>query len=298
MGKSCRWLAVAMCAAVGLGLLGQAVAAEKINVLIIDGQHNHNWKATTPVVKDALEKSGRFTVDVATTPGAKDAKENWENFKPDFSKCAVVLVNYHGQAWPKEVNDAFMKFIEGGGGLVFYHASVFSHQGWEEWNKMMGMGWRPANFGDRLALDDEGKIVREPKGKGLGSSHGPAHAFAVVVRDKEHPVMNGLPEKWMHVQDELYHGMRGPCENVKILATAFSSKEMKGTGLHEPMVWTVAYGKARVFVSALGHDASSTSVPDAASILARGTEWAATGQVTIPVPKDFDANPGAKPDTK
>lgn len=293
-----RWVTAAWCLAAALAVAGRAIAAEKIGVLIIDGQHNHNWKATTPVVKEALEKTGRFEVTVATTPGPKDPKEDWDKFRPDFSKCQVVLINYHGQPWPKEVNDAMTKFIEGGGGLVFYHAAVFSHQGWPEWNKMMGMGWRQASFGDRLALDDEGKLVRMEKGKGPGSGHGPAHPFEVIVRDKEHPVMKGLPEKWLHVKDELYHGMRGPCENVSILATAFSAKDKGGTGMHEPMVWTVSYGKARVFVSVLGHDAAATAVPDTATLLARGAEWAATGQVTIPVPAEFTATPGAKPETK
>ena len=298
MGRRCRWLAVAVCVAAGLALVGQAVAAEKISVLIIDGQHNHNWKATTPIVKDMLLKTERFTVDVATTPPKGAPKEDWEKFKPDFSKCQVVVMNYAGDAWPKDVNDAMMKFVEGGGGLAFYHAAVFAFPQWAEWNKMMGMGWRKADFGDRVALDDEGKLVKMAKGEGPGSGHGPAHAFEVVVRDKEHPVMKGVPEKWLHVKDELYGGMRGPCENMTILATAFSSKEGKGTGMHEPMVWTVAYGKARVFVSVLGHDVSCTAVPDTATLLCRGAEWAATGQVTIPVPADFNATPGAKAETK
>ena len=36
-------------------------AAKKapIRVLLIDGQNNHNWKATTPVMVKALEKGGR-----------------------------------------------------------------------------------------------------------------------------------------------------------------------------------------------------------------------------------------------
>src|ERR1700676_5418140 len=55
--------------------------AEKIKVLLIDGQNNHNWKATTPVLKWILEDSGRFTVDVSTTPpsaprGPKALKAN------------------------------------------------------------------------------------------------------------------------------------------------------------------------------------------------------------------------------
>src|SRR4051794_20956324 len=44
-------------------------AAEKLKALIIDGQNNHDWKATTPYLKSALEQSGRFTVEVSTTPG-------------------------------------------------------------------------------------------------------------------------------------------------------------------------------------------------------------------------------------
>src|SRR5262249_48265493 len=46
----------------------QARGGDKIHVLIIDGQNNHTWKATTPVMKKALEDCGRFVVDVATAP--------------------------------------------------------------------------------------------------------------------------------------------------------------------------------------------------------------------------------------
>ncbi|HPD16345.1 MAG TPA: ThuA domain-containing protein [Planctomycetota bacterium] len=293
MRRAGHCLAVAACAALALALVSQATAAEKINLLIIDGQHNHNWKATTPVVKDLLAKTERFNVDVVTTPPKGAPADEWDKFKPDFSKYQVVLMNYAGEGWAPEINTALAKFVEGGGGLVFYHAAVFAFPQWPEWNKMMGMGWRAPGFGDRVALDDDGKLVKMAKGEGPGGGHGPAHAFEVIVRDKEHPVMKGLPEKWMHVKDELYHGMRGPCENMAILATAFSSKEGKGTGMHEPMVWTVAYGKGRVFVSVLGHDPASTAVPDAATLLCRGAEWAATGQVTIPVPAEFTTTPGA-----
>ncbi|HEX5470528.1 MAG TPA: hypothetical protein VFW73_01515, partial [Lacipirellulaceae bacterium] len=35
----------------------------KLRALIIDGQNNHDWKTTTPLLRKALESSGRFTVD-------------------------------------------------------------------------------------------------------------------------------------------------------------------------------------------------------------------------------------------
>jgi len=40
-------------------------AAEPIKVLILDGQNNHKWQQTTPVMKQALEASGHFAVTVA-----------------------------------------------------------------------------------------------------------------------------------------------------------------------------------------------------------------------------------------
>ena len=48
----------------GALLSGNALGEDtKMKVLIIDGQNNHNWKATTPVLVDALESSDRFTVE-------------------------------------------------------------------------------------------------------------------------------------------------------------------------------------------------------------------------------------------
>ena len=57
-------------ALVATALLSQA--ADKISVLIIDGQNNHNWVSTTPVMKASLEASGVFSVDVSTSPAKKD----------------------------------------------------------------------------------------------------------------------------------------------------------------------------------------------------------------------------------
>jgi type 1 glutamine amidotransferase len=269
--------------------------AEKINVLLIDGQNNHKWQETTPVLKEMLTKAGVFNVEVLTSPGAKDPKEAWDKFKPDFAKHKVVLMNYTGTPWPDEVNKAFEKYMEGGGGLVMYHAAVFAFPQWETFNKMIGMGWRDAKFGDRLTIDDSGKVVKTAKGEGPKSGHGPAHAFEMTVRQADHPVMKDMPAKWTHVKDELYHGMRGPAENITVLATAFSSKEGGGTGTNEPIVWTVPVGKGRVLVNLLGHDVPAVSAPDAAAILTRGCEWAATGQVTLPAPKEIPAPPATAP---
>jgi uncharacterized protein len=52
-------------------------------------------------------------------------------------------------------------------------------------------------------------------------------------------------------------------------------------------LWTVDYGKGRVFVTALGHDPEAMKSAGFIATLARGTEWAATGAVTIPLPDEL-----------
>ena len=272
-------------------LTGPARAADKLKLLIIDGQNNHNWKAMTPPMRASLEATGRFTVDVATTPDNKAPKEAWESFRPEFTKYDAVLSNYNGQPWPERVQNALEEYVRDGGGLVVVHAANNAFEGWREWNKMIGLGWRANKFGDRLTLDDKGEVVRTPAGEGPGSGHGPQHAYKVVVRDREHPVTKGMPAEWMHAKDELYHGQRGPAQHMQILATAYSDKSKGGTGTNEPMIWVIPYGKGRVFTTVFGHVGSPTDPAIQCvgfqTVVARGAEWAATGKVTIPIPADF-----------
>ena len=268
-------------------LTSSVPAAEKLKLLIIDGQNNHQWKKTTPVLRAFLEKSGRFTVSVSTSPARGGTEAAWAAFRPAFAANDVVLSNYNGQPWPEPVQSSLEKYVSGGGGLVIVHAANNAFPGWSEWNKMIGLGWRQAKYGERLTLNNAGKAVRTVKGQGPGAGHGPQHEFPVVVRDRRHPVMAGIPAEWMHSRDELYHGQRGPALNMHILATAFSAPAKRGTGAHEPMVWWIPYGKGKVFTTVLGHADYSMKCVGFQTIVSRGAEWSATGRVTLEVPGSF-----------
>jgi len=294
--------ATAAAGLVTLFLLATAAAAPvkeadapKIKVILIDGQNNHDWRATTPFLKKALEDSGRFTVEVSSylLKGDKPGKvEPTVPFPPDLSKYDVVLSNYNnnkkGTEWPKEFQDALdSRLKEGKIALVIVHAANNAFTGWTDYDKMIGMGWRNNTYGDRLIVDESGKEKRVPKGEGPGAGHGPRHPFKITIRDGDHPITKGMPKEWLHTSDELYQGMRGPIEHVHLLATAFADKAQKGSGEHEPMIWTVTYGKGRVFHTPMGHDLTAMRDVGFVTTLRRGTEWAATGKVTIPIPDNF-----------
>ncbi|MBN2294601.1 MAG: ThuA domain-containing protein [Pirellulales bacterium] len=259
--------------------------AGPIKALIVDGQNNHDWKGTTPMLKKQLEETGLFSVDVVTSP---EKGKSMDGFNPQFSKYDVVVSNYTGDPWPERVKKALEDYVAGGGGLVIYHAANNAFADWKAYNEMIavgGWGGRNEKHGPYIYWRD-GKVVRDME-PGRGGSHGPQHEFVIVVREPNHPITRGLPEKFMHSSDELYCKLRGPAKNLTLLATAFSPKDKRGTGRHEPMLMTIAYGKGRVFHTAFGHGPKQLHSVAFIVTFQRGTEWAATGKVTQKLPKDF-----------
>jgi len=274
-------------AALGIWLVLAAVAmaAPKYKALIVTGQNGHDWKGTTPVLKKVLEDTGLFAVDVATSP---PKGKDMSGFKPDFKAYDVVVSNYQGDPWPEETKKALVDYVKGGGGLVIYHFALASFPDWKEYNEMIGLGgWggRTEKAGPYVRWVD-GKIVRQQI-PGRTGSHGPMQPFQIVVREPNHPITQGLPEKFMQVPDELYGWLRGPAENLTVLATAFAPKEKGGADEHEPVLFTIGYGKGRVFQNALGHTAKELKSVAFIVTFQRGAEWAAIGKVTQKVPDDF-----------
>ncbi len=266
-------------------LAAATLAAAPMQALIVDGQNNHNWQETTPILKEQLEETGLFEVDVVTSPPKGG---DMSEFKPDFAAYDVVVSNYNGDPWPEATKQALVDYVSGGGGLVIYHAADNAFPKWKEYNEMIaigGWGGRNQESGPYLRWRD-GQVVRDDV-PGKGGGHGPRHDFQIVVRDSEHPITKGLPPVFMHHSDELYSWLRGPAKNVTVLATAFSDADQRGSGEHEPMLMVIRFGKGRVFHTALGHAGEQCRSVAFIATFQRGTEWAATGKVTQDVPDDF-----------
>ena len=268
-----------------------ANAKKPIHGVIITGQNNHNWPVSHQAIKMTLENSSLFTLDLAVSP---KQGEDMSNFTVDFSKYKLVVLDYNGDKWSAEMNAAFLDYVKRGGGVVVYHAADNAFTEWPEYNEIIalgGWGGRNETSGPYFYWKDGG--LQADTSPGNGGSHGFRHEFQLNCRAAKHPITKGLPSRWKHASDELYDRMRGPGGIKDLLYTAYSSTEQRGSGREEPLIFTVKYGKGRIFHIMLGHcgdtleDNPAMQCTGFQTLLLRGSEWCATGKVSQTVPSDF-----------
>lgn len=279
-----------------------AQAEERLRALVIGGQNEwHDWAVMNETVKEYLEETGLFEVAVAVTPASG---EDMSGFSPDFSDYDVVVSNYEGDYWPEATQQAFEDFVRSGGGFVSVHAADNAFPEWQAYVEMTGVGgWgygevqRDESWGPAMLWADGALQLNHEPG---GAFHPVPHDFVVTIRDTDHPITRGMPVEWLHADDELYSDLRGPARNVHVLATGIASSGHAGrTNNHEPVLFTVTWGEGRVFHTTLGHHGKNTDALSGAircvgfiETLKRGTEWAATGKVTLPLPAEFPTRGG------
>ncbi len=242
----------------------------KIQTLLITGQDVHNWRGVEEPLRKALENTGRFEVRVVEEfRGASAAT---------LAPYDLVILNYFDRRrpdlrWGETADTALLEFVRSGKGLVVFHFSLASFDGWKEYEQISGGNWRPNN-----------------------GHHSPGHDFTVDIKDSDHPITRGLKKSFVQPKDELYANLKWqPAGTYHVLATAYDDHSLykdpkqptPGPGMNHPMLWTTTFGKGRVFVDALGHDGPAVSTLGFVTTFARGAEWAATGAVTLPIPPEM-----------
>jgi type 1 glutamine amidotransferase len=233
-------------------------------------------------------------------------------FKPSFAKYKLIVLDYNGDSWPDETKKAFIDYVSNGGGVVAYHEASMAFPDWKEYNEMIGLGLgngRDKNAGPYAYFRNNNLVVDDTAAGPAGVIISPRE-YILSTRNAEHPIMKGLPVRWMHGRDQLFSKLRGPAKNMEVLATASSDTMPRmrrpgaGGGKDEPLLMAITYGKGRIFNTLLGfaEPGGGPAMQCVGFIVTfqRGAEWAATGEVTQKVPFDFPTGAGlaSRPDFK
>ena len=223
-------------------------APDKIRVLLVTGNDypGHEWKLTTPAVRQILEQDPRMIVRIVEDPEFLAS--------PALDQYDVVVLNYMNWESPDPSEAAaksLQQFVQQGKGLVLLHFSCGAWSGWPEFANLAGRIWDKVN------------------------SHDPRGPFQVDITTQDHPVTRGLAA--FQTDDELYICLAGD-RPVTLLATAKS----KVTGKDHPMAFVFEYGRGRVFHTPLGHDVKAFTMTGPAELIRRGCAWAAGREVAAP----------------
>lgn len=223
-----------------------------LRVLILTGANNHDWRATTPVLKAILEVTGKFAVDVETNVPA---------MQPDsLSKYDAVLSNFNtygqknpGEVWNAEMRAAFLDFIRSGHGFVVVHAGSSVFNDWPEFQQIAGATW------------------------GKGTSHGRMHTNEIHILPTGSPITAGLKDFTMF--DEFWQNAQ-VAPGALALATVTPKTEFGGPGKPEPIAFATEFGRGRGFTLLLGHNTQAMESDGFKILLRHGVEWAASGKIS------------------
>jgi type 1 glutamine amidotransferase len=244
------------------------IPAKRIQILIITGREDHDWRGVTSLMRQYLDSAAIFETRIA---------EEFRDTGPDALRSydAAVLV-YSDKApqdhWSERAQSVLQQFVRSGKGLVVYHHSSTAFKNWPEYARLSG-----GNFYGN-------------------AQHSDPHDFTVDIRDRQHPITRGLPKSFRQQKDELYANMQmQPPGTYHVLATGWddhalyakTKAPLSGAGTDEPLLWTVDYGSGRVFSMMIGHDPGAMQSAGWRAVFTRGVEWAATGSVTQPAPAGF-----------
>jgi type 1 glutamine amidotransferase len=225
-------------------------AVAPLKVLILTGGDGHDWRTDSLILRRILADTGRFDVRVCESPGGLTART--------LAEFDVLVHNFAGPLSDETEKD-IARFVESGKGLVITHGALAAPPGHPLQSHAIPEFWP-------LCANRAGES--------------PVRFQQLRIVRPDHPVVRGVPDS-LRTADavplELKTGLAS-----EVIATARRDSKNGNDGRDEPVVAASGVGAGRALAIALGHDASAMYEPAFKSILARGTEWATTGNVTLP----------------
>lgn len=262
---------------------------KKLKVLLVTGvvttEHDPRM---IPMLRFLLESTGRFQVKV-TEEFRGASEETIEGYD-------LIFLNYDGKetvetpfiGLGEKAERTIYDFVKNGGGCVVYH-STFIHGDPafpDEYDQLVGCRFR-FEEGGRKTPNLGGYVMQYEDAHEI--MHGCAPSYPVQQEDFF------VNQKWLDdvtvtVLATVYDDIKNYTDPRMIQAhrkADFEGRDMsKEPGMNEEhaVAWIHEFGKGRVFTTSIGHGPDTLRCAQFAGMLVRATEWAASGEVTIPWP--------------
>lgn len=184
-----------------------------------------------------------------------NARNITEAYLSQFS--LVIQLDFPPYTWPKEAEDAFVKYIEEGRGgwIGFHHATLLGefdgYPMWQWFSDFMG-GVRFKNYIAPLANG------------------------TLIVEDKQHPVMKDVPASFVVPDDEWYTYDKSPRPNVHVLANVDESSYTPASDIKmgdHPVVWGNESKKARNVYFQIGHSSKLYETEGFTTMFRNAINW-------------------------
>lgn len=219
-----------------------AMAKPKVLIFCKTAGFHHNSIAVGVPAIIKLGAENNFDVDT-TTDATKFTQQNLKQY------AAVIFLSTTGNVLNDAQQDAFKKYIEGGGGFVGVHSATDTEYDWPWYGELVGAYFK-----------------NHPSKQQVATLH---------VVDRNFIATKDLPAEWKRL-DEWYNFKVVPSDkNVHVLIT-IDEKSYEGgnDGDYHPMAWYHSYDGGRAFYTALGHTDESYSDPLYLKHLLGGIEYA------------------------
>ena len=224
----------------------KAGAARPIRGLYVTGGGFHDFVKHQEILPPAVAERVRIDWTIDHTAG----------------KATDVLIERHKNTdWTKEFD------------VVLYNMS-FSYVVDVDWIERLGRAHRESGVGAVIlhgAVHSYRRSESRAWGELMGAfslRHDTQRPMIVETVAPTHPIMRGVPQKWETIPEELYV-LERVWPTMTPLAQSFSV-ESKQT---YPVMWTNTHGKAKVFVTSLGHNVEMIANPLYLDIVGRGLLW-------------------------
>ena len=225
---------------------GRAAAARPIRALYVTGGGFHDFVKMEAILPPAMTERANVTWTIDHTAGKSTDVLIERHKNTDWAKeFDVVLYNMSFSfvvdvPWIERLVAAHR---DSGVGAVILHGAVHSYRRSESraWGELMGA---------------------------FSLRHDTQRPMTVETVAANHPIMRGVPQKWETIPEELYE-LEKVWPTMTPLAQSFSIESKKTY----PVMWTNTHGKAKVFVTSLGHNTEMIANPLYLDIVGRGLLW-------------------------